>query len=293
MDIGFIGLGHMGSEMARNLLKAGHKLTVFNRTASRAEPLARDGATVAETPAGASGGEIVVTMLADDKALESVVFGDQGVAGALRNGAVHLSASTITVALSDRLAEAHRQAGQGYVAAPVLGRPEAAVARKLFVVAAGEAKAVERCRVVFDAIGQRTFVVGEKPSVANLFKLNANFLLASMIESVSEAVALIRKSGADPRQFMDIVTGTLFAAPAYKTYGEKIAAGSYEPAGFKMPLGLKDVRSALLAAEALSVPMPVASVLRDSFLEGIAQGGAEWDWSALGRIAARRAGVST
>lgn len=291
MDIGFIGLGHMGSEMARNLLKAGHAVTVFNRTRSRAEALQQDGAKVAGSPAEACRGEVVVTMLADDRAVEGVALGDEGILHALSNDAVHLSMSTITVALSERLAEAHEKAGQGYVAAPVLGRPDAAAARKLFVMAAGPDAALSRCRPVFEGVGQRTFEIGEKAPIANLFKLNANFLLAAMIECLSESVALIRKSDADPERFIEIITNTLFAAPAYKTYGEKIATETYEPVGFKMPLGLKDVRSVMMAADALNVSMPVASVVRDSFLTGIANGGEGWDWSALGRVAAQRAGV--
>jgi 3-hydroxyisobutyrate dehydrogenase-like beta-hydroxyacid dehydrogenase len=291
MDIGFIGLGHMGQAMARNLLKAGHRVTVYNRTRSRAEVLQGEGALVADSPAGACAGELVITMLADDPAVEAVVFGEGGIIGALRKDAIHVSMSTITVALSERLAEAHRAAGQLYVAAPVFGRPEAAAAGKLFIVAAGAPGALARCQPVFDTLGQRTFVLGEAQPAANVVKLSGNFLIASMIECLGETVALMRKSGIDPHRYLEIMTSTLFAAPVYKTYGALIAEERYQPAGFKMPLGLKDIRSVLAAAEAKDVPMPVASLVRDHFISGIARGGADLDWSALARVAAENAGL--
>jgi len=291
MDLGFIGLGNMGQAIARNLLKAGHRVTVYNRTRSHAEALQGDGAIVADSPAAASAGALVITMLADDRAVDSVVFGEGGVLGALGKDAIHVSMSTITVALSERLAEAHRDAGQGYVAAPVFGRPEMAAAAKLFVVAAGAPATLARCQPVFDAVGQRTFVLGETPSAANLVKLSGNFLIASVIECLGETVALMRKAGIDPHAYLEVMTSTLFSAPVYKTYGALIAEEKYQPAGFKMPLGLKDIRSILAAAEANGVPMPVASLIRDQFISGIARGGAELDWSALARIAAENAGL--
>jgi 3-hydroxyisobutyrate dehydrogenase-like beta-hydroxyacid dehydrogenase len=199
--------------------------------------------------------------------------------------------STISVALSERLAEAHRNAGQAFVAAPVFGRPEAAAAAKLFVVAAGPEAELARCQPVFDAIGQRTFIVGDKPSAANLVKLSGNFLLAAMIECLGEAFALVRKGGVDPHAYLEILTNTLFSAPAYKTYGTIIADQKYEPAGFKMSLGLKDIRLALAAADTLAAPMPVASLVHDHFLSGVAQGKGDSDWSALARLAAVNAGL--
>ena len=199
--------------------------------------------------------------------------------------------STISVALSDRLAEAHRNAGQAYVAAPVFGRPEAAAAAKLFIVAAGAEGALAHCQPLFDAMGQRTFVVGDKPSSANLVKLSGNFLLAAMIECLGEAFALVRKGGIEPHLYLEILTNTLFSAPAYKTYGTIIANQQYEPAGFKMSLGLKDIRLALAAADALAAPMPVASLVHDHFLAGVAQGAGDSDWSALARLAAANAGL--
>ncbi|HEX9170723.1 MAG TPA: NAD(P)-dependent oxidoreductase [Roseiarcus sp.] len=291
MDVGFIGLGNMGSAMARNLLKAGHRVTVYNRSRDKAQAMVAEGAKVAATPAEACRNPVAITMLADDAAVEGAVFGQSGALSELAEGAVHISMSTISVALSDRLAEAHGKARQVYLAAPVFGRPEAAAAAKLFVVAAGAQPAIARCQPLFDAIGQRTFVAGEKPSSANLVKISGNFLLAAMIECLGETFALIRKGGVDPHAYLEVLTGTLFSAPAYKTYGALIANEQYEPAGFKMSLGLKDIRLALAAADTLAAPMPAASLVRDHFLAGIAQGQGDSDWSALARLSAKNAGL--
>jgi 3-hydroxyisobutyrate dehydrogenase-like beta-hydroxyacid dehydrogenase len=291
MDVGFIGLGQMGQGMALNLVKAGHSVTVYNRTRAKIEALASQGAKTAESPADACRRGVLITMLADDEAVQSVFFGNPSGMHALGQGAVHISMSTISVALSDRLAEMHRNAGQAYVAAPVFGRPEAAAAAKLFIVAAGPEAQLARCQPLFDAIGQRTFVIGDKPSSANLVKLSGNFLLAAMIECLGEAFALVRKGGIEPHRYLEVLTNTLFSAPAYKTYGTMIANEQYEPAGFKMSLGLKDIRLALAAADALATPMPVASLVHDHFLAGVAQGAANSDWSALARLAAVNAGL--
>lgn len=293
MDIGFIGLGQMGFPMARSLLKAGHSLTVYNRTRSRAEPLEKEGARFAATPAEASAGDAVVTMLANDQAAEEVVFGEHGVLTGLRQGAAHISASTITVAMSERLLKAHAGAGQGYIAAPVFGRPEAAAAQKLFVVAAAEKALIDRFQPLFDAIGQRTFHLSENPPEANLVKLCGNFLIAAMIECLGETAALMRKYEVDPKRFLEIMTETLFAAPVYRIYGGLIAEEKYQPAGFKMELGLKDVRSVLAAAEAKSTPMAVGSLLKDRFLSGIARGGGDLDWSAIAQVVAEDAGLKS
>jgi 3-hydroxyisobutyrate dehydrogenase-like beta-hydroxyacid dehydrogenase len=291
MDVGFIGLGQMGSAIALNLVKAGHRVVVYNRTRAKAEALASQGAEVAESVADACRRPVVITMLADDSAVEAAFFGNGNGLSTLDQGAVHVSMSTISVALSDRLAEAHRSAGHSYVAAPVFGRPEAAAAAKLFVVAAGPDAELARCQPLFDAVGQRTFIVGDKPSSANLVKLSGNFLLAAMIECLGEAFALTRKGGIEPHLYLEILTSTLFSAPAYKTYGTIIANQQYEPAGFKMSLGLKDIRLALAAADALTTPMPVASLVHDQFLSGVATGAGDSDWSALARLAAVNAGL--
>ncbi|MBN9248264.1 MAG: NAD(P)-dependent oxidoreductase [Hyphomicrobium sp.] len=290
MKIGFIGLGHMGSGLAANLLKAGHDVTVYNRTRAKAEALASEGAKIAVTPSDACRGEAVFTMLADDKALEAVVYGDGGLLATLDKGAIHISSSTISVALSKRLSEDHRKKGQLYVAAPVFGRPEAAAAKKLFVVAAGKSDAVKAVLPLLDAIGQKTFTISEQAEAANIVKLSGNFLIAAVIESLGEAMALVGKAGVDKHQYLEILTSTLFGAPVYKTYGTLIADGKFEPAGFAAPLGLKDIGLALAAGQDLRVPLPLASLLRDRFLTLLANGGDNLDWSAVGSLAAKDAG---
>ena len=290
MKVGFIGLGHMGVGMAANLLKASQNVIVYNRTPTKVEALVARGAKAAASVSDACGGDAVMTMLADDNAVERVVFDDGGVISSLPVGAIHISSSTISVALSERLEAAHAKAGQRFVAAPVFGRPDVAAAGQLFVVAAGAPDAVEAAAPLFDAIGKKTFIVSETPKAANLVKLSGNFLIASVIEAVGEAMALIGKAGVDRRQYLDILTSTLFDAPVYKTYGGLIADGKFEPAGFAAPLGHKDIRLTLAAAEDLRVPMPLASLLRDRFLTLLAHGGDKLDWSAIGQLAAQDAG---
>ncbi|HEY2500655.1 MAG TPA: NAD(P)-dependent oxidoreductase [Mycobacterium sp.] len=293
MNIGFIGLGNMGHGMATNLVKAGHQITVYNRSPGKAEALVQRGASAARNVAEASAGEVVFTMLSDDEAVENVAFGANGIVASLAPGATHVSSSTISVALSERLAAAHAEAGQQYAAAPVFGRPEAASAAMLFVIAAGAPQVLEPLVPLFDTIGQRTFVVSDQPHTANLVKLSGNFLLASAIETVSEAVALVSKAGVNRQQYVDILTSTLFAAPAYQIYGGLIARQEFEPAGLAASLGLKDVRLVLAAAEGLQVPLPVASVLRDRLLTLVATGGGHLDWSALATLADRDAGLTS
>ena len=292
MHTGFIGLGHMGAAMAANLLKAGHEVTVHNRRADKAAPLIALGATRAARLADASRGNAVMTMLADDHAVEDGVFGDGGILATLKPGAVHVSCSTISVALSRRLAKAHAAAGQLYVAAPVFGRPEAAAAAKLFVVAAGTPNAVAIVSPLLEAIGRRTFVLSDQPESANLVKLSGNFLTATVIEALGEAMALVGKGGIDPHEYLDLLTSTLFGTPVYRTYGGLIADRQFEPAAFAAPLGSKDISLALAAAEELRVPMPLASLLHDRFLTLLAQGGDRLDWSAIGGLAAKDAGLT-
>ncbi len=290
LQVGFIGLGQMGSGMARNLMKAGHTVTVFNRTPAKAEALVAEGARRAATVADACRGAAVVTMLAHDAAAEEVVFGAEGLLATLPKGAVHVSASTISVALSERLAAAHAAAGQLYLSAPVFGRPDVAAAGNLFVVAAGATAALDAAQPLLDAMGQKTFVVAQEPSRANLIKLSGNFLIACVIESLGEAMALVGKAGLDKTQYLELLTTTLFGAPVYKNYGRLLAEPGDAPVGFAAPLGLKDIKLALAAAEALEVPLPLASLLRDRFLTLLATGGADQDWSAIGRLAARDSG---
>jgi 3-hydroxyisobutyrate dehydrogenase-like beta-hydroxyacid dehydrogenase len=291
MNVGFVGLGRMGAGMAARLLQAGHHVAAYNRTQGKLAPLVAQGAAAAGSVPDACRGDAVVTMLANDEAAESVVLGARGVIASLPAGALHVSSSTISVELSRRLADAHAKAGQRFVAAPVFGRPDAAAAGKLFVVAAGEAGALEAARPILDAIGQKTFVVSDAPSAANLVKLSGNFLLASVIESLGEALALVAKAGIDRHEYIELLTSSIFDLPVYRGYGSMIASGKFEPAGFAAPLGQKDIRLALAAAEDLRVPMPFASVLRDRYLALSAQGGEHLDWSAIGRLAAIDAGA--
>jgi 3-hydroxyisobutyrate dehydrogenase-like beta-hydroxyacid dehydrogenase len=290
MKLGFIGLGQMGSGIAANLIRARHQVAVYNRSPEKAAALVAQGAAQAGSVAEACQADAVFTMLADDRAVEGVAFGAEGIIAHLPQGAIHVSCSTISVALSEKLTAAHEAAGQHFVAAPVFGRPDAAAAAKLFVVAAGAAAPLADCQPLFDAIGQRTFVLGDKPPAANLVKLSGNFLIASVIVTLGEAMALVGKGGVDLHAYLDLLTSTLFAAPVYKTYGGLIADGKFSPAGFAAPLGQKDIRLALAAAETLQVPMPVASLLRDRFLTLLANGGENLDWSALGKLAAKDSG---
>jgi 3-hydroxyisobutyrate dehydrogenase-like beta-hydroxyacid dehydrogenase len=290
MDIGFVGLGNMGSGMAANLLKAGHQVTAYNRSQDKVDALAVRGARPARTVAEACSGQVVVSMLANDDAVDAVTFGAEGILATLSAGAVHVSCSTISVALAARLSAAHADAGQHFVAAPVFGRPEAAEAAKLFVVAAAEPAVLQTVSPIFEAIGQRTFVVSDDPKAASLVKLSGNFLIASVIESLGEAMALVGKAGVDKLQYLDILTSTLFGSPVYATYGGLVARGEFEPAGFAATLGLKDIRLVLAAGEELQVPLPIASLLRDRFLTLLANGGGQLDWAAVGALSSWEAG---
>jgi 3-hydroxyisobutyrate dehydrogenase-like beta-hydroxyacid dehydrogenase len=290
MKTGFIGLGHMGSAMAANLVKAGHDVTVFNRSPEKRRALLELGAHGAGAVADACHGEVIITMLADDTAVADVALASHGIVETLAKGAIHVSMSTISVALSKRLSEAHAHAGQRFVAAPVFGRPDAAAAAKLFIVAGGEAAAVETCKPLFDALGQKTVPISTEPAAANLVKLSGNFLLAAAIEALGEAIALVGKAGIDRRAYVDLLTSTIFPAPAYKTYGGLLAEGRFQPAAFAAPLGFKDIRLALEAAESLRVPMPLGSLLHDRFVRLLAQGGDSLDWAAIGGLAAQDAG---
>lgn len=283
--IAFIGLGSMGLPMASNLLRAGQQLIVYNRTRSRAEELGGWGARVAESPrAAATGVDVALTMLADDAAVEAVTFGDEGLVAGLSRGAIHVSMSTISPALSRRLASEHRSRGHSYVAAPVFGRPEAAQAAKLWIVAAGPADAIERCRPLFESMGQKVEIVGEEPHKANVLKLAGNFILASAIEAMGEAFALVRKHGIDPERLHEIVNVQVLRSPVYENYGRVIIEQRYEPAGFKLKHGLKDIRLALAAGDEVTVPLPFASLLRDGYLAAMARGWGEIDWAGLAKL---------
>lgn len=290
MKVGFIGLGQMGFGMATSLLKAGHEVAVYNRTPSKADELLKKGAVAAKRISDACAGDAVITMLANDAAVESVVYGDQGVRASLRKGAIHISSSTISVALCERLGADHAAAGQRFVAAPVFGRPDVAAAGELTVVAGGAQDAIGAVSPLLDAIGRRTFIMSDQPKAASLVKLSGNFLIASVIEALGEAIALVGKEGIDRERYLEMLTSTLFGAPVYKIYGKLIIEDKFEPPGFAAPLGYKDIRLVLAAADGLRVPMPLASLLRDRFLALLAHGGDKLDWSAIGRLPARDAG---
>ncbi len=290
MDIGLIGLGKMGKAIAGWLLAGGHRVRVWNRSPEPVQALAARGAEPAATPAEVLQADYVLSMLANDAAVRAVIL-DQGVLDAAPPGLLHLNLATISVAFAQELAAEHHKRNLGYLSAPVFGRPEAAAAGRLNVVVGGEAALIERAQPVLSALGQKTWPVGDRPESANAVKVAGNFMIASAIETMGEAVALTRAHGIGAAQFLNILTSTLFASPAYQGYGALIAAGKYQPAGFEVTLGLKDIRLALAAADAHSVPMPFASILRDNLMELIATGASDHDWGALALLAARRAGL--
>lgn len=295
-EVGFVGLGRMGSAMAANLVAAGHRVVAYVRRPDQKNKLAALGLAPTMEIADLFGCGVVITMLPDDDAVRDVVLGRPeadvgGLADGLSPGAIHLSMSTISTAMASRLADAHARLGQGYVAAPVFGNPDAARERLLFILAAGAEQDLARCQPLFDGMGQKTLVVGGEPWHANLVKLVGNTMTATALEVMSEAVAVFLKRGLDPKPFLDIMTGTMFGGRAHKLYGDKIIRHAYVP-GFAMPLVLKDMRLALAEAAAAGAPMPSVSVVHDRLVTGIARGYAGLDWSALGLIAAEEAGLS-
>ena len=294
-EIGFVGLGHMGTAMAANIASKGRQVIAYVRRRDQIGSLEALGLRPTTDIGDLLDCEIVISMLPDDDAVREIVFGrndigSDGLAAGLMRGSIHLSMSTISTAAASDLASEHARNGQGYVAAPVFGNPDAAKARQLFIVAAGAITDVERCRPILDCIGQRTFVIGTEPGDANLVKLLGNMMSATALEMLGEVVAVVRKRGLDPQPFIDIMTSTMFGGRAHKIYGDKIARQAYAP-GFVLPLVLKDVRLALAEAEKAGVPMPSVGVVRDRLITGIARGYGELDWTALGLIAAEEAGL--
>ncbi|GAB7535693.1 NAD(P)-dependent oxidoreductase [Burkholderia sp. 22PA0099] len=288
MDIGFVGLGEMGGAIALNLLKAGHRVRVWNRSPEKVAPLVEAGAEHAGSVAEAFQGDAVFSMLADDAAVRGVF--EASLLEHAPRGLVHVNMATISVALAETLAHAHAERGLHYVAAPVLGRPNVAALGQLTIVAAGPAEAIDRVQPAFDVIGKKTWRLGSLPQQANAVKLAANFALASAIETMGEAAALLTGHGVAFSDYLDVITNSILPGPIYQGYGAMIAERRYEPALFKARLGLKDVRLVIEAAEGVSVPMPVASVLRDNLLDVVAHGDGERDFAVLGEVAARRAG---
>jgi 3-hydroxyisobutyrate dehydrogenase-like beta-hydroxyacid dehydrogenase len=294
-EIGFIGLGHMGSAMAANLASAGRSVIAYVRRADQVARLEALGLRPTTDIGDLLDCEVVISMLPDDDAVRELVFGGRnddfdGLAAGLMPGAIHLSMSTISTAAASLLADEHARHGQGYVAAPVFGNPDAARARQLFIVAAGAPAVVVRCQPIFDNLGQRTFVVGADPQEANLVKLLGNMMSATALEMLGEAIAVVRKRGLDPQPFVDIMTNTMFGGRAHRIYGDKIVRQAYA-AGFVLPLVLKDVRLALAEAEKAGAPMPSVGVVRDRLITAIARGYGDFDWSVLGLIAAEEAGL--
>jgi hypothetical protein len=288
MDVGFIGLGSMGKAIATNLIRAGHQLRVWNRSAGAAQELVALGARLAAEPHEAARAPVLMTMLADDEAHRAVLIGERVLERAAP-GLIHVNLATVSVGLARELAQLEQQHSIAYVAAPVFGRPEVAAAAKLNIVVAGAAAAIARIEPLLSAIGQRTWRMGEAPERANVVKLAGNFMIASALETMGEAAALVRAHGIGAGEFLEVLTSTLFASPVYQIYGKLIAEERYQPAGFRLALGLKDVRLVLQAAETAHVPLPFASVLRDHFLEALAAGKGDLDWSALAEVSARHA----
>jgi 3-hydroxyisobutyrate dehydrogenase-like beta-hydroxyacid dehydrogenase len=283
MFIGFIGLGNMGSAMAARLVNAGHRVRVWNRT-----PKSLEGAEAAASLTALAEADVIITMLADDHAVRATWH---ALLPALRAGTIHINMATVSVELVRELTPHHTERGLIYIAAPVLGRPDAAAAGRLHIFAAGPPDALATVQQLFDAMGQKTWNFGDRPEQANAVKIAANLMLACAIEAMGEAAQLVDSYGVARKDFLEMLTGTVFAAPAYKIYGAMIAEERFAPAGFKIPLGLKDVRLALSAGEAAHVPLPFASVLRDNFLDAIANGDVDLDWSAISKVAKRRAGA--
>jgi 3-hydroxyisobutyrate dehydrogenase-like beta-hydroxyacid dehydrogenase len=288
--VGVVGLGHMGHAFAINLVEDGQQVLVYDRDPKRAAALA--GARAAAGLAGLAACDVVVTSLPDDDALAGVALGPEGLAGVLAPGAVHISMSTVSPAISHRVAEEHARHGQDYIAAPVLGNPDFARARKLFILAAGPPSALEKVRPLLERLGQRLFVIGDDAAMANLFKLAANVLTATTLECMGEVLALLRKGGVDRHLAYDVLTNSLFDSRVHKTYGGKIVEERYSPPGLAAQLAIKDLRLALAEAERTAVPMPAAGLVYDRLIGMVARGWAELDWSALGLLAAVDAGLS-
>jgi 3-hydroxyisobutyrate dehydrogenase-like beta-hydroxyacid dehydrogenase len=295
-EIGFVGLGRMGAAMSANLAAKGQQVIAYVRHPDQLGKLEAVGLKATTDIGDLFHCEVVISMLPDDDAVHEIVFGRadidlDGLAVGLTPGAIHLSMSTISTTAASLLASEHARNGQGYVAAPVFGNPDAAKARQLFIAAAGAPADIERCQPIFEILGQKTFVIGADPGDANLVKLLGNMMSATALEMLGEVVAVIRKRGLDPQPFIDLMTNTMFGGRAHKIYGDKIAKQVYA-AGFVLPLVLKDVRLALAEAEKVGAPMPSVGVVRDRLITGIARGYGGLDWTALGLIAAEEAGLS-
>ena len=290
-SVTFIGLGAMGEPMASSVLRSGVALTVYNRSRERAAPLAAAGAKVADSVAAAvTPGGVVITMLANDAALLDVTLGDSGVADRLGAGGLHISMSTVSPETSRHLAAEHAKRGSLWLSAPVFGRPEAAAAQKLWICQSGAAEAKTRAKPLLEAMGQAIHDFGEEPGAANVVKLSGNFLILSAVEAMAEALTLAEKSGIDRQALAGFLGQTIFNCPIYQNYGRILAAQTYAPAGFKLELGMKDVRLVRDAAESATVPMPLADLLHARLLTSLAKGRGQLDWTAIEMVSAEDAG---
>lgn len=291
-SLGFLGLGNMGLAMAGRLLAAGHHLRVWNRTLAKAQPLVAKGAKAVERPEDvAEPGGLVISMVADDEAVQELAGPGSPLLRRLGKGGVHVSSSTISVETVKRLAADHGLAGVTYLAMPVLGRPDAVAAGHAWLLLAGPQAGKARVKEVTAALGQATHDFGDRPEAANVAKIVVNFTLVSAMEAMAEGFTLAQKSGVDPLKVAELLGSTLFDCPAYKGYGPKLARGPYEPAGFRLSLGLKDVTLALAAGWDSATPLPLASLVRDRMLGQIAKGRGDSDWSVLARGVREAAGL--
>lgn len=279
MRIGFLGLGKMGTPMARRLLAAGHELAVWNRTEGRTEPLLREGAIAAATPAEAElGADAVITMLFDDAANKEVIFGANGLMDALSPGALHVSCSTISVALSERLTEEHARRGHQFVAAPVFGRPNVAEEGRLWIAVAGAEQAVAKARPLLETFSRGISVVGTEPREAHAVKLGGNFLISAMIHSLSEAFVYAAGQGIDPGTFLETVNSALFQSPFYAAYG-KVMLNPPEHPGATVELGEKDLRLLREATASRGTSLALAEELAGVFARAKAAGLSKEDWA--------------
>ena len=290
MDVGFIGLGSMGLPMAANLARAGHSVTVWARSKSACDAAAAFGAKIAATANETFAGDVFISMLSDDETVRKIVM-ESGMLPSSGSNTIHINMATVSAAFARELAAHQAKLGIPYISAPVFGRMEAAAAGKLNIIAAGEQDAIAKVQPLFDVLGQRTWNLGDEPGKANVVKIGGNFMVACALEAISEAVMLNESHGVDASDFIDIMTNAVFTAPAYKVYGEMIAQRRFEPASFKLTLGLKDVRLALAAGDSKSVGLPFGSILRDHFLDALAHGDADKEWAAISDVARRRANL--
>ena len=289
----FIGLGNMGHPMAANLLKNNVKLFVYNRTKEKADDLLKQGAQWLNSPSEAfKNATIVFTMVANDQALTSVTEGPNGILANAKAGCIHVSMSTISPKLARELTEKHQAKGVHYIAAPVFGRPDVAAQHNLWTCIAGNPEAKKQVEPLLKFLTQKIYDFGDEPSSVNVVKLTGNFLILNIVEMLSEAYTFAEKSGVDPQKVHDFITDSLFPSPVFKTYGQVILSQTFEPAGFKMKLGLKDIDLLLRAAEAVRVPLPSAGLLHDRLLAGLAHNRGEMDWSAIALTELEEAGIT-